>query len=401
MSTFVYRGFDQAGRAARGMIEALDPKEARERLTQRGVLAERLEAVSGRTTARCRGHAFPIEQRAMIYRELAALLRAGLPLVSALDILIESPDQQEQAGLLAGVRDRIREGASLAESLSAATPVVSHFERAVMASGVRAGNLDDILDQLAGYLDDQVRLREGIQSALLYPVLVISLAILIGIGMMGFVLPSLTRMFEEGRLPLPALTRGLLWMADHTLTLGLPILVILLAAGWSARRRLRSDRAFAIRWERSMDRVPVLRRAFRLLCGLRFTRTLAVLLRGGVPLVDGLDLAGEATGSRWVADDIKRGAEEVRHGRAVSQVIRAVPPLGDTLPGWFQAGEASGDLAGLLEQAARRFQVQWEHYLNRVLKLVEPLLILAVGVFVLLMALAILLPILSLNRAVF
>lgn len=400
MKTFAYRGFDQSGRGARGLIEALDLKEAREKLSARGVLAERVDPASGGSGSGARVRPFDLDVRAVFYRELAALVRAGLPVVPALDILIQAPDQQAQSGLLAGVRDRVREGATLSQALAESSPLITPFERAVLTSGVRAGNLEVVLDQLGGYLDDQVRLREGVQSAMLYPLLVIALALLIGIGMLGFVLPSLTRMFAEGNIPIPALTRGLLWVGRHTFTVGVPLLLALLGGLLLLRQRLHRDRAFGIRFEQGLDRIPWVRKGLRLLAGLRFARTLALLVRGGVPLVDALDLAGEATGSRWISAEMRRGAEEARHGRPVAQIIRTVPPLSDSLPGWFQAGEASGDLAGLLEQAARRLQMQWESYLNRMLKLVEPLLILVVGVLVLLIALAILLPILSLNQAV-
>jgi general secretion pathway protein F len=400
MKTFAYRGFDRSGRGARGLIEALDLKEAREKLSARGVLAERVDPASGGSVSGTRVLPFGLDVRAVFYRELAALVRAGLPVVPALDILIQTPDQQAQSGLLAAVRDRVREGATLSQALAESSPLITPFERAVLTSGVRAGNLEVVLDQLGGYLDDQVRLREGVQSAMLYPLLVIALALLIGIGMLGFVLPSLTRMFAEGNIPIPALTRGLLWISSHTFTVGVPVLLALLGALLLLRQRIQRDRAFGIRVEQGLDRIPWVRKGLRLLAVLRFARTLALLVRGGVPLVDALDLAGDATGSRWISAEIRRGAEEARHGRPVAQVVRAVPPLSDSLPGWFQAGEASGDLAGLLEQAARRFQMQWETYLNRMLKLVEPLLILAVGIFVLLIALAILLPILSLNQSV-
>jgi general secretion pathway protein F len=400
MKTFAYRGFDQTGRATRGLVEAIDLKEAREKLSSRGLLAERIEAAVAGSSSGGRARAFDLDARAVFYRELAALVRAGLPLVAALDILIQSPDQQVQAGLLAGLRDRIREGGNLAEALGQLTDRVTLFERSVLTSGVRAGNLDAVLEQLAGYLDDQLRLREGLQSAMLYPLLVIGLALLIGVGMLGFVLPSLTRMFAEGDIPIPALTRALLWVGDHTFTVGLPLLCAAVGAVLLVRQRLKRDAAFRIRFEQRLDGLPVLSRGLRLLSGLRFARTLALLVRGGVPLVDALDLAGDSTGSAWISAEMRRGAEQARHGKPVAQIIRAIPPLSDNLPGWFQAGEASGDLAGLLEQAARRFQVQWESYLNRLLKLIEPALILLVGIFVLLIALAILLPILSLNRTV-
>lgn len=400
MKTFSYRGLDLAGHAARGFIEALDPKEARERLARQGVLVEAIEPAEGAAASTWRGRArWGLDGRAMFYRELAALTKAGLPLVAALEILIQAPEQRARVSFLAALRDRLREGGSLADSLRQVSGEITVFEHAILSSGTRAGNLDAVLEQLAGYMDDQVRLREGLQSAMLYPILVIALATVIGIAMLGFVLPSLGRVFEEGRIPLPWITRALLWTGEHVLLVVVAPLLAVLAAIAVIARRIARDAAFRVSAEQWRDRLPVLRRGGRLLASLRFARTLSLMLKGGVPLVEALEMSGQATGSRWIADDLRRGAEGVRHGKSLLPIIRAVPALGDHLPGWFQAGEASGDLAGMLDHAALRLQQQWEQYLQRVLKLVEPLLILLVGCFVLGMALAILLPILSLNRA--
>jgi general secretion pathway protein F len=154
-----------------------------------------------------------------------------------------------------------------------------------------------------------------------------------------------------------------------------------------------------VRGLRALDRWPVYRAGSRTLVSLRFSRTLVLLLRGGVSAVDALALAGQATGNAWVADLIRQQADAVRHGVSLSQAIRAVPPL-ESLTGWVKAGEASGDLTALLDKAADRLQQRWQTYLTRTTSLLEPVLILMVGVFVLLIALAILLPVLSLNQAV-
>jgi general secretion pathway protein F len=139
---------------------------------------------------------------------------------------------------------------------------------------------------------------------------------------------------------------------------------------------------------------------YRILVNLRFAQTMSLLLRGGVQLVDGLELAGESTGSLWLGRLLREEAEQVRHGRSLSAALKNVPYLNASLPGWISAGEAGGSLEAMLDQAARRFQQRWAQYVRRNLSLLEPLLVLAVGVFVFLVALAVLLPILSLNQAI-
>lgn len=400
MPTFRYRGFDSTGRARHGFLDALDLKDAREKLSTRGVLAEQVDPVSGaqaRPRRRDR-NAFGVSARAAFYRELGALVKAGIPLVGALDLLLETPEQERQAGRIALLRDRIREGQTLARGLTEASHQVSTFERAAVEAGERSGHLDTTLEQLADYLESQARLREGLTSALLYPALVIVLAFVVAVGLLGFVMPMLSGLFKDSGVALPLLTRVLL-AASRGLPVLLPALVVVLfLGGWGWRRAWR-DPEFRMRWLRRLDRIPLYRTGARTLSSLRFARTLVLLLRGGVSAVDALDLAGQATGNAWVEDMIRQQAEAVRHGTSLSQAIRAVSPL-ESLSGWIKAGEASGDLTALLDKAADRLQQRWQTYLARTMSLLEPALILLVGAFVLMVALAILLPVLSLNQAV-
>lgn len=375
----------------------MDLKEARERLAARGVLAEELTTASARAQAGRRR--FGTDTRAALYRELGALMRAGVPAVGALDLLLEAHPEPGVGTVLAGLRDRIREGESFAQALPEVGREVSAFEVALLQTGQRTGQLGAMLDQMADYLEEQGRLREGILSAMLYPLLVVVLALVIGVIMVATILPRLAGLFAESGTSLPATTQLLIWFGDAGRIPLIVVFLIILAAVVGIIRRLREP-AHRIRWERRMRRIPVIRRGYQLVVSIRFTRTLVMLLRGGVPLVDGLPLAGEASGSSWLAAHMAEGNEAVRQGRSVPDVLAECPWIGAGLPAWYRAGEASGDLNGLLEQAARRFQDQWETLLQRFIRLIEPALILIVGVFVLLVALAILQPVLSLNQMV-
>ena len=400
MPTFRYRGFDASGGSRHGFLDALDPKDAREKLVARGILAEQVDSVAAALETKRRGrHAFTLQARATFYRELGALAKAGLPLVAALDLLLDTPDQEKQASRIAFLRDRIREGQSLARALNEVSDEVSQFERAAVEAGERSGRLEVSLDQLADYLEHQVRLREGLISALIYPVLVLVLAAVVAVGLLGFVMPMLGPLFKETGQPLPMLTR-MLMAASEAWPVVLPLtLVLLVTAVLAGRYAWRRSPDVQTDWLRRLDRLPLYRAGSRTLASLRFARTLVVLLRGGVNAVDALELAGQATGNAWVAEMVRHQAEAVRHGTSLAQAVRAVGPL-EALGGWVTAGEAAGDLVGLLDKAADRLQQRWQTYLTRVLGLLEPALILMVGAFVLMVALAILLPVLSLNQTV-
>lgn len=399
MKTFAYQGFNHAGRPGAGLVEALDAKDAREKLFTRGILVETLHPAAQERAGRFRrsDSSFDVPARAMIYRELAALLKAGLPLTQALEVILAAPESGRHQARLADIRDRLREGSSFAEALGS-NRAVSPFEKAVIQVGERTGTLDEVLDRMARFLEEQGRVRERIQTALLYPVIVLIMAVVIAVVTMGIMLPRMAKLLEEARMELPAITRVTLVLGHW----GVPVLLAAVlgagVAGIVLARRLRTAPEARRQWNRRFFLWPLLGRAYGALVNLRFARTLALLLDGGVPLVEAVPLAGKATGSSWTGLLAEEQAEAMRHGRNLADALRQIPPLAGSLPVWIQAGEAGGKLSVLLEHAADRYQQQWDRLIARSLGLLEPLLIVLVGGFVLLVALATLLPIMSLNQ---
>jgi len=392
MKTFEYKGYDSSGRSWRGLIEALSVKDARRQLHEQGILAENL-VQTGRHVR------FPSEVRATVYRELGALLRAGLPMVRALEIIIRSPETGAVRSLLAAVKDRLQEGVGLADALGEASRSITPFERAIIESAEQSATVDVMLERLASYLEESNALRQRIQGALIYPAMVLCVGICVAVVMLGLLLPRAREILSQTETQLPLVTVIVTragWAAGYV---GIPALIAAVVAAAVVRVRMRHSAATRIAWARRVFDVPVLGRGTSLLCNLRFARTMAILLEGGVSLIDAMLLGGRATGNAWVAERVRMEAESVRNGGRLSDAIRNVPPLAAVLPGWIEVGEASGGLASLLESAGERFQSQWDRFVQRALGLIEPLLILLIGGFVLLVTLSVLLPVLSLSRA--
>lgn len=401
MRTFEYRGFDASGRRASGLIEALDLKEAREKLAGQGIFPEQVTAAASRLTSRTRyrRRALDLDTRAHVYRELGALLKAGLPLAQAFEVLLATPELGDRRATLAALRDRLREGASMASALRETCPQASPFERAAIEAGERAGDLAGALERLADFLEEQQRIRDRVQNALVYPVVVLCLVLLVAFLMLGVAVPRLAALLEETRMPLPAVTRVTLQAGKVAGLLAPPgILALLLTAAW-VRTRRKSDPIFRATTERWVLRLPGWGRGYGVLLNLRYARTLSLLLRGGVNVIEAMDLAGKATGSALTAQLVRQQLEAVRHGTSLAEALRRVPVLARSLPAWVQAGEISGDLAGLLENAARHFQREWERRVAQSLAVLEPALVVTLGGLVLWLALSILLPVLALNRS--
>ncbi|HRT04672.1 MAG TPA: type II secretion system F family protein [Kiritimatiellia bacterium] len=401
MTTFAYKGYDASGRPQSGLIEAADPKDARKRLAARGILPETLQAAGGSAARRgAPKSAFVADVRTMFYRELAALLGSGVALVPALDVILQAPELDQARTLLAAVRDAVREGQSLRAALAAASAQVTPFEQAVVEVGERTGGMAEALARLATFLEEQEKLREKLATALLYPAVVVSLAVVIGGLVLAFMLPLVGRMFAEAHLDLPWLTRVLLAGGRAA---GLTLL--LLAAGGVAgvaalRRRLRTDAALRLRIDRGLFALPLVGAGWRNLTSLRFVRVLGLLLERGVGLIESVPLAGRASGSAWLADCARRETDAMGQGKPLVEVIRGIRPLHPSLAAWVQAGEAGGNLIGLLDNAAQRFQQRWERLASRGMLVLEIGLTVAVGLFVALIALAVLLPVLQMNKGI-
>ncbi len=394
MKTFEYKGYTESGASRKGLIEAMHPKGAREQLARDGILVERL-MVSG-----ARAKRMTAETRGILYRELSALLAAGSPLVSALDTLIATPEMQGVEGILGTVRDQVREGATLAVALSASRASASRFEQAAIEVAERAASLETVLIQLADFIDAHELLRARIHQAMIYPMLVLGLGVCVAIVMLGVLLPRTQRMMGSMAGETPLLTRMMLAVGNGIWPWGLVGLGVLLLAMTAWRRHVLAHGELRLKHDRRLFRLPVIGRGYTMLVAIRFSKTLAILVRAGVSLVESVPLAGRATGSPWLESMTDVETEGLRHGETLANTMRRIPPLATLLPGWVEVGEASGNLAELLDRAADRCQAHWDRYLNRSLALLEPALLLFVGGFVLLITLSVMLPVFSLSSRI-
>ncbi|MBN2300985.1 MAG: type II secretion system F family protein [Lentisphaerae bacterium] len=393
MSTYEYKGFNAVGRPVRGIMEALTIKQAREKLAAKGILAEKI-AAGGR-----KGR-FPSDQRAVVYQEISSLLAAGLTLEHALNVMIDSPDRSGIQSVLAGVRDAIKEGASLASALQSVSSSVTPFERAIIEAGERSGNVEIMLTKLGDFVTEQKRLHERVQSALIYPAIVVGVGICVAVVMLGLLVPRANDILADSSVRMPWLTRAAIVAGEWTIRAGPVALILVVGSVIWFMRKLRKEEMFRMRYDRLSFRIPVIGRGRLLLVNLRFSRTLAILLDGGVSVIDALRLAGKATGSAWIEMMTARQSEQVRQGASISESMLEIPPLAASLPGWIRVGEASGGLSNLLARAGKRYEEQWNGFVERGLNVLEPILILIIGGFVLLITLAVLLPVMSLSQAI-
>ena len=389
MPIYEYKGYTATGEACSGSIDASSEKHALRLLMEKGIVAEQVR------TAKLTGQLSPAA-RAAIYRELSALLSAGIQLDAALELLIKS-EGASAAKLLTGVLQRVREGADLSAAIGEYCGSVSSFELAALSAAEKAGKLPELCSKAAEFIEAMEAVRDKLRSALIYPSFVLALGFIIGVVMLGFVVPHTLNMLSNSGAELPMLSKVVIVLAKVLVIGSASLFVGALVAWFSAKAYAKNNLEFA----EQFDRFVLLHLGGAAMAGLvsmRFASILSVLSEAGMPIVNALPIAGEGTGNRWLKKLVLEQTERVRNGVAVSDAIDAVPVLRTELTGWARVGETGGCLPQMLEVAASKARRMWEKYMSVRLALLEPIMLVAIGGFVFLIAIAVLLPLLQMTK---
>ena len=396
MTAFRYRALDTAGKESTGVLEADTGRAARNLLRERGLFP--LEVVS---VAQGAGGSKPVRRKlrdadlTLLTRQWATLLASGLTVEQALAALIEQAETEATRQLLAGVRSEILSGYSLRAALDRYPQAFTTLYRASVAAGEKSGELAKVMTQLADYLDRSQALRTKTLQALLYPAIVASVAMMVIIGLMTYVVPQVVSVFQQGKQTLPLLTRSLIVVSDLLRAWGWLAALALIGAFFAGRAAL-TDTTVKRRWDAWLLGLPFLGRHLRTLDATRFASTLSILAGSGVPLLAALDAGRQVISRLPLADAVGIAAERVREGQPLSKALgasRQFPPL---LIHMIANGEATGRVDELLDRAARLQQAELENRTATLTALLEPLLLL-MGGFVLLIVMAVMQPIIEIN----
>ncbi len=392
--TFVYKGYRADGSRASGRIEAADVRDAARRLRDSGVFARKIESLSAPGVSWKSSLSEP--ERAALWRELGALLGAGLAPDRALALLRSSDSGRVAA--LERVEEGVRAGRGLAASLEGAGIGVGSFERAALSSAEASATLPRTLVSLADELDARVDARSRVRSALAYPCFVLALGVLVAAGMLGLVVPRTAMMLAASGMELPPISRALVAAARWAVLLAAPSAVVLVCAWALAAVRARRDRAVAVALDRALLRLPPFKLAATV-AARRFSAVLSALCEGGMPVADAMPLAASAMGHPFLEEAALGATSRVRAGESLSASLSEVPIIGGELARWAAVGENAGCLPEMLSVAAARFRVRWERALSIRLAMLEPAMLAGVGLFVFVLALALLLPVLSMTKS--
>ena len=402
MPAFAYQALDSTGKTQRGVLQGDTARAVRGSLRERGLNPLSVEEV-GEGTARNTG-AFARRgiggaELALLTRQLATLIGAGLPIDEALEALSEQAENERQRGMTAALRSRVMEGASLAQAMGEFPESFPDIFRATVGAGEQSGKLDTVLEKLADYAEARDALKQKILAALAYPILLSIVALAVVAGLLTWVVPQIVGVFENLHQTLPLATRALMALSAFMRAWGWLILILLIVAIVGARFALQRD-SLRYRWHAFLLRVPLIGRLTRAANTARATRTLALLSESAVPLLDALGIAAQVVPNLPMREAMRRAAFKVREGSAFSRALGEsglFPPVALRL---IASGERSGELSRMLGEAATQQQRELDRWLGALTSVLGPAVILLVGAMVLFIVLAILLPIFNLNQMV-
>jgi general secretion pathway protein F len=403
MAAFEYLALDRKGRQQKGVLEADSARQVRQLLRERQLAP--LEVSATRTREQAGGGHFSFvrglsaRDLALLTRQLATLIQAALPVEEALRAAAAQASAPRIQSMLLAVRARVLEGHGLADSLKEFPAAFPELYRATVAAGEHAGHLGPVLEQLADYTEQRQQSRQKIQLALLYPLILMCASLLIVGFLLGYVVPDVVRVFVDSGQTLPALTRGLIVLSDWVKGWAWLVL-ILMALGFFALRWALRDESVKLRWHAMLLRVPLLGRLIRATDCARFASTLAILTRSGVPLVEALAIGAEVIANRVIRAQVVVAAQKVREGGSLTRALEASGQFPPMMLHMIASGERSGELDQMLARTARNQESDLSAQVALLVGLFEPFMLVFMGAVVLVIVLAILLPILSLNQLV-
>ena len=398
MAAFHYEAVDAQGKLKRGVVEAETSRAVRDRLRDEGLFPTAIDAAAD-AAQRVEHLRLPPVLLTLATRQLATLVHSGMPLDQALAAVGEQADDARVTKVMNGLTAQVSAGESLALALAAWPRSFGGLYRALVAVAGETGRLPEVLSRLADYLEAREALKQRFTLALIYPALVTIIALAVIAVLLTYVVPQVVSVYQQSRQTLPWLTRALIAVSDFLRATGWLWLAAL--AGGAVAVALANRRAqFRARWHAMLLDMPVAGRLIVALDTARFASTLAILVGSGAPLLRALDAAAEVIWSVRVQRAARAAASLVREGVSLARSLREQRLFPPVLIHLVANGEASGQLAAMLERAAQELEREAERRLTWFAALLQPALIVLMGAIVLVLVLAVMLPIVSMNQLI-
>jgi len=400
---FEYKALESSGKTLRGMVEAENQKTARLKLKKQGLL---VVAISEKSSSRSQttssgvpfiGNRVSVREIALMTRQLASLVKANIPLVEALNALVEQTEKPVLKVTLAQVRQDVNEGTSLAKAMAKHPKVFDNIFVNMIEAGESSGTLALVLLRLADLKEAQMRLRGKIISSMTYPVLMMCVSFTLLLGIFTFVIPKLTQVFESMNKQMPVVTRFLITISDLIVNWWYLFLSAVLLSFWLFNRYINSTRGRP-RWDAFKLKMPMFGSLVRMIAVTRFSSTMATLLGSGVPILTSMNIARNLVGNIPISQAIGHARENITEGQSIAEPLRRSGEFPPLVIHMIAIGEKTGELPGMLQNVAETYEEQVNARIEGLTSLLEPLMIVGMGLVVGFIVLSVFMPIMDLSN---
>jgi len=399
MGAFEYQALDAEGKTRKGLIEADTAKQARQQLRGMSLMPLKIGEVSQTTLngeIKSRGDKINVATVALITRQIATLVSAGQPVESAYYAVSRQTPKNRTKRVLLSVRAKVLEGFPLSEALKEFPRIFDSMYCASVHAGEQSGLLDVVMERLADYLEARQDIQRKTSQALIYPILLSIVVFALVAGLLTFVVPQIVQVFEGFDQELPLITQWLIAISDFSKAYGLHLLIGL-AAIILLYRQLLKIAWFSLLRDRILLAIPFVRYLVKLSNTARFTRTMSILVSSGVTALDSIRISAEVILSQPMKSSVVSAADRVREGEHISDALEQTGYFSPIVLQLIEIGESSGKLGEMLERSAKAEENEFTGITAIFIGLFEPAMILVMGLVVLAIVLAILLPIFDMN----
>jgi general secretion pathway protein F len=403
MGVFEYRAATNAGEVVNGHLTGSTRANVIAQLQAAGHVPIRVSEAAEKAERKARFEwrkpRVTAEHIGDLTRELSTLLHAGLPLDRALGILISLADNAAVAGMLGDVRDKVKEGSTLADAMEAQDGAFSRFYLSLLRAGEQGGALEVVLQRLADHMERSKETRNALTSALIYPAILVVVALASIFILLGYVVPQFTQMFDGMGQALPLSTRITIAAGETIQSYGWLLVLLAIGAFWYLRQQL-ANPVSAFKWHAALLRTPIVGAIVVKMEVARFAHTLGTLLHNGIPLLKALTIVKDTMGNQVLAKGLEKVAGGLKKGQSLADPLSEVPHFSRFAVHMIRVGEESGELEQILQKVAETFDRDTQVTIKRAMTLLEPLLILFLGVVIAAVIISILVAILSINELV-
>jgi len=407
MAVFEFRGVvANTGKAVRGVRDAENAKVLRTVLRRDGImLTQATEEAAAKAKTGRDIDLFKTFRRigaadvAILTRQLATLVRAGIPLVDSIAALVDQVEKEELKRILTVVREKLNEGTSFAKALEQHPRAFPPIFVNMVAAGEVSGTLEQVLERLADFMESQARLRSKVSAALAYPVLMAIIGLLLISVLMVAVVPKVTAIFESLDRALPWYTQVLIATSNFLAGYWWLVLILGTFGIWYFRRWKKTVPA-RMKWDSICLKAPIFGRLLQMLAVARFSKTLATLLAAGVPLLKAMDIVKNVLDNALLEKVVEEATGSIREGESIAEPLRRSGQFPPIVTHMIAVGEKSGQLEQMLESVADSYDAQVETNVQALTSLLEPLMIVVMGAAVGFIAFAIMMPLIQMNEFV-